>query len=144
MSRVFTIAALVLLALAGPALLVVGSVLRNGDETLRAHGTHASGVVVQFSDTMSQRNRKLTVQYVDQAGESHQVEANAGSGQHPQPGEPAEVVYDPAEPGRALVTGYDSSNTVVLGIGVVLTLLDVFVLVVVLVGRRRRRKRAAA
>lgn len=142
-TRILTGVALVLLGLLGPALFVVGTVFVQADASLERDGARVTGTVTSFADAQRQTRRDVRVAYVADDGVERTVSVNADHDQHPVPGEPVQVVYDPSDPERAIVAGFDSTWQPVAGLGLVLSALTLGIVVAVGVGGAVRRSRRA-
>lgn len=145
LTRILTGVALVLLGLLGPVLFVVGTVGVQADASLERDGARVTGTVTSFADAQRHTRRDVRVSYVADDGIERTVVVNADHDQHPAPGQPVQVVYDPSDPERAVVAGLDSTWQPVMGLGLILSALTLGIVVAVGVGgavRRSRRARA--
>lgn len=145
--NLFLLVLLGLLLVAGPALLVWGSIATQRHDAIVRDGVRTEGTVTEFVDAMKASRRKVTVAFTDADGRTHVARGLARSGQHPEAGDPATVAYRAGDPEANALPAYDDEDTSLLGMGVILTGvfwgLPLLVVLVRLPGRRRRRRRRA-
>ncbi|MDP5226979.1 MULTISPECIES: DUF3592 domain-containing protein [Arthrobacter] len=82
---------------------------RNGG--LLATGTRVTGTVLTVEDGQKASQRRIQARYPVQDGRELTLWALIPDGAHPAVGDQVPVVYDPADPSRAVVDGYDTWTT---------------------------------
>ncbi len=142
-SRRLQASALILLALVGPVLFILGQSHVRADAALERSGARAVGTVVSFADTQRASRRSVLVAFVAPDGSTRSASARAQHEQHPIPGDAVQVAYDPADPDRAVVVGYGSTWEPLSGMGLVLTLVTLALAVAGAVLRWFGRRRAS-
>jgi len=138
-SRVFSILFIVMMFVAGPALIGIGSVVTAAEGELARTGTHVEGIVSDVQDSNKASRQRFKVDYLDNDETGHFVWVSWSTKERPIVGQRVSVIYSGSNPGSAVVEGYDGEGISLTGLGVVLTV--VFgVLGVILVTSRRRGK----
>ena len=140
--RLGALAFILLVVLAGPGLMVLGTVMIDADAELSRTGVQSTGTITDFNDTQRASSRDIKVQYTSTDGAEHVVSASVDHDQHPEVGTPVTVVYDGQQPSRAVVLGFESGGVSIRGVGTILTLVAAFVTLIGFIMRVSGKRRA--
>lgn len=140
--RLGAFAFILIVLLAGPGLMVLGTVMIDADAELSRTGVQSTGTITDFNDTQRASSRDIKVQYTSTDGAEHVVSASVDHDQHPEVGTPVTVVYDGQEPSRAVVLGFESGGVSIRGVGTILTLVAALVTLIAFVMRVAGKRRA--
>jgi len=133
---------ILLVVLAGPGLMVLGTVMIDADAELSRTGVQSTGTITDFNDTQRASSRDIKVQYTSTDGAEHVVSASVDHDQHPEVGTPVTVVYDGQQPSRAVVLGFESGGVSIRGVGTILTLVVALVTLIGFIMRVSGKRRA--
>ncbi|WP_285245814.1 DUF3592 domain-containing protein [Pseudarthrobacter sp. fls2-241-R2A-127] len=133
---------ILLVLLAGPGLMVLGTVMIDADAELSRTGVQSTGTITDFNDTQRASSRDIKVQYTSTDGAEHVVSASVDHDQHPEVGTPVTVVYDGQQPSRAVVLGFESGGVSIRGVGTILTLVAALVTLIGFIMRVSGKRRA--
>ena len=133
---------ILLVLLAGPGLMVLGTVMIDADAELSRTGVQSTGTITDFNDTQRASSRDIKVQYTSTDGAEHVVSASVDHDQHPEVGTPVTVVYDGQQPSRAVVLGFESGGVSIRGVGTILTLVVALVTLIGFIMRVSGKRRA--
>ncbi|MFF2316519.1 DUF3592 domain-containing protein [Arthrobacter sp. NPDC058097] len=128
----------VVLVLAGPVMIGVGSRVADAHEDLARTGVHTTGTVLDFNDARRASQRDIRVRYTTADGTDRVISATVGHGQQPTDGAEVTVVYREEEPGQAIVLGYESYGITVRGVGTILTMIFIPIVLLLVFSRRGR------
>ena len=140
--RLGAFAFILIVLLAGPGLMVLGTVMIDADAELSRTGVQSTGTITDFNDTQRASSRDIKVQYTSTDGAEHVVSASVDHDQHPEVGTPVTVVYDGQEPSRAVVLGFESGGVSIRGVGTILTLVAALVTLIAFIMRNAGKRRA--
>lgn len=140
--RLGAFAFILIVLLAGPGLMVLGTVMIDADAELSRTGVQSTGTITDFNDTQRASSRDIKVQYTSTDGAEHVVSASVDHDQHPEVGTPVTVVYDGQEPSRAVVLGFESGGVSIRGVGTILTSVAALVTLIAFVMRVAGKRRA--
>lgn len=140
--RLGALAFILLVVLAGPGLMVLGTVMIDADAELSRTGVQSTGTITDFNDTQRASSRDIKVQYTSTDGAEHVVSASVDHDQHPEVGTPVTVVYDGQQPSRAVVLGFESGGVSIRGVGTILTLVAALVTLIGFIMRVSGKRRA--
>jgi len=147
-SRVLSTLFIVLIFVAGPALIGIGSVVTAAEDELARTGTHVEGTVSDVRDSNKASRQRFRVDYLDNDGSSHVAWVSWSTKTKPVVGQNVTVIYSDSRPGSAIVEGYDGEGISLTGVGVVLTVVFAVLGIVLVTSRHRgkaqRRSAAAA
>lgn len=133
-SRAFQTVAIVLILLAGPMSIVVGSVMMGADRDLEETGVRASGTVSTVMDGRKASHHRFSADYLTPDGSQHRVWADWPVDGKPVVGDAVTVIYREEDPDTAVLEGYHGPGTSVVGAGVMLTAASLLIGGVMLVG----------
>jgi hypothetical protein len=133
-SRVFQTVAIVLMLLAGPVAVVVGSFMMAADSDLLQNGERTSGTVTEVDDGTRASDHRFRTDYLAPDGSEQRVWADWPLDGKPAVGDVVTVIYRADDPGTAVLEGYDGPGTSVVGIGIVLTGVSLLIGTAMLVG----------
>ena len=128
----------------GPTMIGIGTALTAQEDTLRSTGTRVEGTVSDVDDGRRASDQRFTVDYVADDSSSHSTRVSWSSDTKPSVGDSETVIYDPTDPGRALVAGYDGDAISIAGLGLIFTVIFWAIGAVGLFGRRKRRAKSRA
>jgi len=146
-SRVFSILFIVMMFVAGPALIGIGSGVTAAENELARTGTHVEGIVSDVRDSIKASRQRFKVDYLDNGMSSHFVWVSWSTKPKPFVGQNVTVVYGDPNSGSAIVEGYDGEGLSLTGLGVVLTVIFGVLGIVLVTSRRRgkaKRRRASS
>lgn len=134
---------IVLILLVGPVMIGVGAALNATDTEVLETGTRTSATVSRVDDGVKASRKRFRVDFVAADGSARFEWLSWSSDEKPVVGDSVTVIYREADPGSAVVEGYDLSGQSFLGLGVLLTLLFGVVGFIALIGSRIRKDRRA-
>jgi len=135
---------IVAMMVVGPAMIAIGTALTAQEDILRSTGTRVEGTVSDVDDGSRASDQRFRVDYVSDDSADHFTWVSWSSDTKPSVGDSETVIYDPSDPGRALVAGYDGDAISIAGLGLIFTVLFWGIGAAGLFGSRKRRAQARA
>ncbi|MFP3461320.1 DUF3592 domain-containing protein [Arthrobacter globiformis] len=139
LGRAVQMVLVLVMVLAGPVMIGVGSRMADVHDEIARTGVHTTGTIVDFNDARRASQRDIRVRYTSADGTARVTSATVDHRQQPAEGGVVTVAYREQEPGKAVVLGYESDGVTVRGIGTILTM--IFIPIVLLLVFTKRGKR---
>jgi hypothetical protein len=135
-------ALLILVALSGPIMITVGSVMISADDDLRQTGSRTTGTIGAVLDGREASTHDFRVDFLAEDESPHTVWGSWSPDEKPSVGDSVTVIYRSSDPDSAVLDeDYLTEGDSLVGFGSILTLIAVVIAVPVFIASRRVRTR---